>query len=65
MDAAAVAPLAAPLTDGSPNGSYTLRWLPQTKIEAAMAIIFLAMPAKESGISALGGLYSRFAPSLP
>jgi len=37
MDAAAVAPLAAPLTDGSPSRSYTLSWLPQTKIDAAMA----------------------------
>jgi hypothetical protein len=65
MNAAAAAPLAAPLTDGSPSRRYTLWGLPQTKIDAAMAQIFLAMLAKESGVSARRGLYSRFAPSVP
>ena len=58
-------PLAAPFIDGSPTASYTLRCPLQTKIDTAMAIIFLAMWIKESGFSPLSGLYSGFAPSVP
>ncbi len=48
-----------------PDGSYTEPSVSQTKIDTAMASIFLAIQIAESSASPSVGLYSRFVCSIP